>query len=131
MIRSIIFKYSVFKDGKTFGQQMLSLKYDDNYLSKKKLYWFFGYLVILKYVKDKLLMSYTSNANAQNFISVLEKFQIIGDFMNMIRFLKTGKKPMLIEYLLNLEMTSTIKISNRYTDFSWTRELLWHSFIVS
>lgn len=110
---------------------MLSLKYDDNYLSKKKLYWFFGYLVILKYVKDKLLMSYTSNANAQNFISVLEKFQIIGDFMNMIRFLKTGKKPMLIEYLLNLEMTSTIKISNRYTDFSWTRELLWHSFIVS
>ncbi|XP_077288660.1 peroxisomal biogenesis factor 2 isoform X3 [Arctopsyche grandis] len=129
LLRSIIFKYSIFKSSKTFGQQMLSLKYDDKFLSRSKMYWLYGYTVVLKYMKDRLFISYTTNKRAQNFLIVLERFQVIGDFFNMIRFLQTGKKPTLIEYLLNLEIISMIKISNQYTDLSWTRELLWHSFI--
>ncbi|XP_077288583.1 peroxisomal biogenesis factor 2 isoform X2 [Arctopsyche grandis] len=96
---------------------------------KSKMYWLYGYTVVLKYMKDRLFISYTTNKRAQNFLIVLERFQVIGDFFNMIRFLQTGKKPTLIEYLLNLEIISMIKISNQYTDLSWTRELLWHSFI--
>lgn len=127
----MIFKYSLQNNGSTFGQQMLSLQYDKKLLSSGKLRWFFIYTILLKYARDRLLLSYTTNRIVQNFLDAVERFQIVGDFMNLLRFLQTGKSPALIDYILHLQVSTNASINNRFQDNAWTRELLWHSFIVS
>lgn len=131
LIRSWIFKNSVYNKKCTFGQQMLSLSYRSENISKSKLYWYYGYTVGLKYLKERLIYSFTSNPRIQNLVHQLETFQLIGDIFNFIRFIQSGKHPILIDLILNLELTAEKLTRENLTDFSWTRELLWHNFIVS
>lgn len=131
LIRTWIFRNSLYKQKFTFGQEMLSLKYKRDNFSKSKLYWYYGYTVGLKYLKERAIYSFTLNTNVQNFIHKLETFQLIGDVLNFLRFIQTGKYPLLIDFILGLELTADKLTREDLTDFSWTRELLWHNFIVS
>ncbi|CAK1604361.1 unnamed protein product [Parnassius mnemosyne] len=83
LLRTWIFKYSLCDKNCTFGQQMLSLKYNKSNISKSKLYW----------------------------------------------FIQTGKHPILIDFILGLELTADKLAREDLTDLSWTRELLWHNLI--
>ncbi|XP_073951603.1 peroxisomal biogenesis factor 2 [Choristoneura fumiferana] len=129
LLRTWIFKYSVYDKKLTFGQQMLSLKYNMENFSKSKLYWYYGYTVGLKYLKDRALYSLTSNTRVQSFVHQLETFQLFGDILNFLRFIQSGKYPVLIDFILGLELTADKLTREDLTDFSWTRELLWHNFI--
>ncbi|KAJ2939685.1 hypothetical protein O0L34_g14404 [Tuta absoluta] len=129
IIRTWIFKYSVWDKKCTFGQQMLSLSYKPDNFSKSKLWWYYGYTIGLKYMKDRAIYSYTSNTKIQNFINSLETFQLVGDILNFLRFIQTGKFPLLIDFILRLELSAEKLTREDLTDFSWTRELLWHNFI--
>ncbi|XP_072940698.1 peroxisome biogenesis factor 2 [Epargyreus clarus] len=129
LIRTCIFKYSVYDQKCTFGQQMLSLKYKTDNFSKSKLYWYYGYTVGLKYIRERALYSLTSNANVQNFFTKLETFQLVGDILNFLRFIQSGKYPILIDFVLGLDLLADKLTREDLTDFSWTRELLWHNFI--
>lgn len=110
---------------------MLSLNYKADNFSKSKLYWYYGYTVGLKYLKDRAVYSFTSNRKVQDFIHKLETFQLIADILNFLRFIQSGKYPLLIDFILGLELSADKVIREDLTDFSWTRELLWHNFIVS
>ncbi|KAL0892046.1 hypothetical protein ABMA27_015268 [Loxostege sticticalis] len=129
IIRTWIFKYSVYNQKSTFGQKMLSLEYKKDYFSHNKLYWYYGYTVGLRYLKDRALYSLTSNTEVQSFLHKLETFQLIGDILNFLRFIQSGKNPLLIDFILGLELTAEKLTREDLTDFSWTRELLWHNFI--
>ncbi|XP_061710112.1 peroxisome biogenesis factor 2-like isoform X1 [Cydia pomonella] len=129
ILRTWIFKYSVYDNKCTFGQKMLSLKYNTNNFSKSKLYWYYGYTIGLKYVKDRAIYSWTSNTKIQNFVYQLETFQLFADILNFLRFIRSGKYPVLIDLILGLELTADKLTREDLTDFSWTRELLWHNFI--
>lgn len=131
LIRTWIFKYSVYDNKHTFGQQMLSLNYKTDHFSRSKLYWYYGYTVGLRYLKDRAVYSLTSNRKIQDVIHRLETFQLIGDILNFLRFIQSGKYPLLIDFILGLELSAEKVTREDLTDFSWTRELLWHNFIVS
>lgn len=88
-------------------------------------------MVGLRYLKDRALYSFTSNTSVQNVLHKLETFQLIGDIFNFLRFIQSGKSPLLIDFILGLEITADKLTREDLTDFSWTRELLWHNFIVS
>lgn len=110
---------------------MLSLSYRKENFSRSKLYWYFGYTVGLKYLKERAIYSFTSNAKVQRFVHTLETFQIVGDALNFLRFIQSGKHPLLIDYILGLELTAEKLTREDLNDFSWTRELLWHNLVVS
>lgn len=110
---------------------MLSLKYKPDNISTSKTYWYYGYKIGLKYVKDRALYSLTSNTKVQNFLNKIETFQLVGDILNFLRFIQSGKYPLLIDFILGLELTADKLTREDLTDLSWTRELLWHNFIVS
>ncbi|XP_053602719.1 peroxisome biogenesis factor 2 [Plodia interpunctella] len=129
LIRTWIFRYSFYNKKSTFGQEMLSLKYKTDNITSSKLYWYFGYRIGLKYIKDRALYSFTSNIRVQNVIHKIETFQLIGDILNFLRFIQSGKYPLLIDFILGLELTADKLTREDLTDFSWTRELLWHNFI--
>ncbi|XP_026739703.1 peroxisome biogenesis factor 2 [Trichoplusia ni] len=129
LIRTWIFKYSVYDKKSTFGQQMLSLSYKADNFSRSKLYWYYGYTIGLKYLKDRAIYSFTSNTKVQNIVSKLETFQLMGDIFSFCRFIQTGKYPMFIDLLLGLRLTAEKLTREDLTDFSWTRELLWHNLI--
>lgn len=131
LIRTWIFKYSVYDSKHTFGQQMLSLNYKTDNFARSKLYWYYGYTVGLRYLKDRAVYSFTSNRKIQDVIHRLETFQLIGDILNFLRFIQSGKYPLLIDFILGLELSAEKVTREDLTDFSWTRELLWHNFIVS
>ncbi|XP_013187749.1 peroxisome biogenesis factor 2 [Amyelois transitella] len=129
LIRTWIFKFSFYNKKCTFGQEMLSLKYKPENISTSKMYWYYGYKIGLNYVKDRCLYSWTSNTRIQNVIHKMETFQLVGDILNFLRFIQSGKYPMLIDFILGLELTADKLTREDLTDFSWTRELLWHNFI--
>lgn len=110
---------------------MLSLSYKTDNFSKSKLFWYYGYTIGLKYLRERAIYSFTSNTKVQNFVNKLETFQLIGDILNFCRFIQTGKYPLLIDFILGIELTAEKLTREDLTDFSWTRELLWHNFIVS
>lgn len=88
-------------------------------------------MIGLKYVKERAIYSYTSNIKIQNFLTKMETFQLVGDMLNFLRFIQSGKHPALIDFILGLELTADKLTREDLTDFSWTRELLWHNLIVS
>lgn len=110
---------------------MLSVNYKEDHFSRSKLYWYYGYTVGLRYLKDRAVYSFTSNRKIQDFVHKLETFQLIADILNFLRFIQSGKYPLLIDFILGLELSAEKLTREDLTDFSWTRELLWHNFIVS
>ncbi|XP_059052495.1 peroxisome biogenesis factor 2 [Achroia grisella] len=129
IIRTWIFRYSFYKKHCTFGQEMLSLKYKTDNISQSKMYWYYGFTVGLKYIKERAMYSLTSNQRVQDLVHKLETFQLISDIFNFLRFIQYGKYPVLIDFILGLELTADKLTREDLTDFSWTRELLWHNFI--
>ncbi|XP_075970729.1 peroxisomal biogenesis factor 2 [Anticarsia gemmatalis] len=129
LIRTWIFKYSVVDKKSTFGHQMLSLKYVPENFANSKLYWYYGYTIGLKYLRERAIYSFTSNAKVQNIVHKLEMFQLIADILNFCRFIQTGKYPLVIDFILGLHLSAENLTREDLTDFSWTRELLWHNFI--
>lgn len=131
LIRTWLFKNSIYDKNGSFGQQMLSLKYKTENFTSAKKYWYFVYVIGLKYIKDRALFSFTSNVKVQNLLTKMETFQLVGDMLNFLRFIQSGKHPALIDFILGLELTAEKLTREDLTDFSWTRELLWHNLIVS
>lgn len=129
ILRSWIFKYSVYDKKTTFGQQMLSLRYCEDNFSKSKLFWYFVYSVGLKYLKERAVYSFTDKTRLQNFIMSLETLYSICDVLNFLRFIKSGKYPTVRDYILGLKMSADKITREDLTDLAWTRELLWNNFI--
>ncbi|KAM3962259.1 peroxisomal biogenesis factor 2 [Aphomia sociella] len=128
-IRTWIFRYSFCKKQCTFGQEMLSLKYKTDNISPAKMYWYYGLTIASKYIKERAVYSWTSNRNVQSIVHKMETFQLISDIFNFLRFIQNGKYPVLVDFILGLEITADQLTREDLTDFSWTRELLWHNFI--
>ncbi|XP_037874902.1 peroxisome biogenesis factor 2 [Bombyx mori] len=129
LIRTWIFKHSVYDKKYTFGQEILSVQYSTLNFTKSKLCWYYGYTIGLKYLKERGIFSLTSNTKVQNFIQNVEKIQLFSEVLNFLRFIQSGKHPLLIDFILGLELIGVNQTREDLTDFSWTRELLWHNLI--
>lgn len=132
-LRAALWNYSVRLNSATFGQQLLFICYDKDYLfSKHRLSLHFFISVLLKYIKDNITYRLTSQQRLQRAVSVCENLISFLDIVNYFRFLKVGKWPSLLDYALKLDNISMYGNRRREIGYShMTRELIWGGFMAS
>lgn len=119
---------SVVRSGSTFGQQLLSIKYE-NISGFQKVLYLFGNC--FDYLKVKLEW-WNPSHGINNAIYKLDLIRKILDFINISIFLRYGTKPLLIERFLGLnQVYASENVQRTYTSKYLARELLWNGFIVS
>lgn len=118
----------------TFGQQILMMTYDKKQLTQFRLALYYCLTILTKYFRnlqerrDILRMQWLSELIVfiDNCIHILRIF-------NFFRFLKSGRRPSLIDYILGLDYVTLENNSPRRNigSQSLMRELLWSAFAVS
>lgn len=130
LLRSLLWRYSVYRERASFGQQMLFLRYSDNQLKSWKLVLHFLFAVAPKYLRDKVTYQYTNSEMLQKALSYCQNALNILFLLNTMHFLKTGRSPSLADFVLGLEYCDAAgKHQRNIGYFHMTRELLWAGFI--
>lgn len=126
LLKLAVLRFSVLKNGSTFGQQLLSIKYAEISPLKRILYMV---LNSLGYFKDKIeLWNPTHKVN--DIINSISFVIRILDLINFILFLCRGTQPRLIERILGLKQVYSDGSTQRtFNSKFFARELLWNSLI--
>lgn len=121
--------YSIGKSDCTFGQKLLSAKYDNITFIKKML---LALDLFVEYLLDKM-DSPSNDTLIQVTLAKLNDVIQLCRFLNISIFLRNGVRPRLMERILSLDLSydSSKNIQQQYDSQYMTRELLWDSFIVS
>ncbi|KAM7358959.1 peroxisomal biogenesis factor 2 isoform 2-T2 [Cochliomyia hominivorax] len=131
LIQSVIWFGSVGKRCSTFGQQLLVLSYDSERLTLSRLILHFCLTVLPSYIKS--LEERRLNRSLEwlhKAIEYGENAALVLSILNFFRFLKTGRKPTLIDYFLGLDYISLRHNQRRDIGYKYlTRELLWGGFM--
>ncbi|KAJ8935576.1 hypothetical protein NQ318_000843 [Aromia moschata] len=126
LLQLAILKYSLLNNDNTFGQQLLSIKYENISYTKKILYIIGN---CLGYAKNKLELwrpTHDINNKIFNIYAILQLLH----FINLSIFLHNGVKPLLIERVLGLTQVYAIENAQRQFESKYlARELLWNGFI--
>lgn len=132
LVRSTLWAYSVGTNSATFGQKLLFMSYDHNALNNGyKLQLHFVCNVLLKYLKDIVQFRLTHVERVQEIVSRCENLATILSVLTIFRFLKTGQRPSLTNYLLGLDNISYDGGRRREIGYNYiTRELIWSGFMV-
>ncbi|XP_060654033.1 peroxisome biogenesis factor 2 [Drosophila nasuta] len=131
LIQSAIWFGSVGKRCSTFGQQLLVLAYDAEKLTVSRLVLHFALTVLPGYVKswEERRLSHRVEWFSQA-ITWAENSALVLNVLNYFRFLKTGRKPTLIDFMLGLDYISLRNNQRRDIGYKYlTRELLWGGFM--
>lgn len=132
LLRATIWAYSVGIHSATFGQRLLFISYNEDQLSKNyTLHKHFVLNVALKYIRDNITYRLTDRRYLQTFIQYFEQFVAICNVLNMFRFLKVGKRPSLVDYILQLDNITMYGNRRREIGYNYmSRELIWGGFMV-
>ncbi|KAG5897514.1 hypothetical protein JTB14_030011 [Gonioctena quinquepunctata] len=126
ILRLLILNNSVLKTGSTFGQQLLSIKYQNVSTTQHVLYLMTN---CLEYIKTKLEIWKPSH-DINNTIFKIYTVLKLADFINLSIFLRSGVKPLLIERVLGLTHVYATENAQRQFESKYlARELLWNGFI--
>ncbi|XP_054278234.1 peroxisome biogenesis factor 2 isoform X1 [Macrosteles quadrilineatus] len=132
-LRLILWKLSVYEAGATFGQQLLSIKYNSGLTRRKSVAWAalafgVGYLhkrsseltnAVAPEHKDKV----------REWLGRLEAGVQVARMLNLLMFLREGQFPDLVDRIVAVKPVAATP-ANRIVGYSYmTRELLWHGFI--
>uniref|UniRef100_A0A1Q3FCA5 RING-type E3 ubiquitin transferase (cysteine targeting) n=1 Tax=Culex tarsalis TaxID=7177 RepID=A0A1Q3FCA5_CULTA len=127
---SALWNFSIRQSFATFGQQMLSITYEQNQLNPDKLKAHYFLTVALAYLKELAQFRLTGYTALQRVISTVENCLTCLNFLNFFRFLRTGRKPSLVDYILRLDHRSIDGAKRRTIGYSYmTRELIWAGFM--
>ena len=139
MVRLLLWKYSLFSRGRSFGQEMMDLSYTTSEqgggvlgLRHKMAFLFFS--VLSEWLQDRLHL--VSRYVVGIHPSVAEKWLTLFltivkslSVLNFVAFLLGGRFPSLADRLLSLRMTPMHPQSIRPTSYDYmNREILWHGF---
>ncbi|KAK9879779.1 hypothetical protein WA026_006842 [Henosepilachna vigintioctopunctata] len=126
LIELAVLYYSVVKNGSTFGQQLMSIKYENITDVKKVLYMA---LHSLGYIKSKIEYLKPSHPLNYGFNKIYMALKLL-DLVNFTLFLYRGKKPQLIDRVLELnQVYNEGGTSRTYNSMYLGRELIWNSLI--
>lgn len=131
ILRTAIWNYSVRTQLATFGQQLLFICYNPDQLTRSRLSLHFVTTVLLEYLRDVSTYRASHVEWLQRTTSWADSAIGVGHFVNIFRFLSTGKKPNLVDWILRLDHISMH--GNRRRDVGYTnmtRELIWGGFMV-
>ncbi|XP_058463360.1 peroxisome biogenesis factor 2 [Malaya genurostris] len=130
LINSVLWNYSIRKAHATFGQQMLSITYRKDQLHSTKLKSHYVLTVALGYLKEAAQFRLTGCTFLQRIISLVENTLTCLNLLNFFHFLRSGRKPSLIDYILKLDHCSVDGAKRRTIGYSYmTRELIWAGFL--
>ncbi|KAF5297640.1 hypothetical protein FQA39_LY11971 [Lamprigera yunnana] len=123
-VRCLILYFSIIKEGNTFGQKLVAIKYENMTQNKRLLY---AILSCSDYLLKLDILYRFSNINKylQQFVAFIK----ICNFINLSYFLKTGKYPILLDRILGLKQVYAHDVSRTFGSKYLTRELLWNGFI--
>ncbi|CAH1980046.1 unnamed protein product [Acanthoscelides obtectus] len=117
---------SVVKSGSTFGQQLLSIKYNQISPTQKALYLISE---CLDYVRVKLDMWKPTHRINSTIFNIYVLIKML-EYVNLSMFLLSGEKPLLIDRVLGLQQVYAIENGQRQFGSKYlARELLWNGFI--
>ncbi|XP_022903281.1 peroxisome biogenesis factor 2 [Onthophagus taurus] len=126
ILRLIIFNYSILTSDSTFGQKLMSVKYDNLTKLKRGLYIVPSFLEYFKEKFEGKIENAVLKDYLNKFIALIQIFR----FLNVSIFLRSGIRPLLIDRLLFLDQSYLKDHNQRIYDTQFmTRELLWDSFI--
>lgn len=118
------------KSGASFGQEMLFLKYNPSQLQSYKLVLHYVLTTMTKYCNDVLAHRFVDNEAVQRGLQMTERTLNLLQFANLFRFLKTGRMPTVVDYLLGLTYVAAVENQKRNIGFYYmTRELFWEGLI--
>lgn len=127
----MVWQYSVYRKYATFGQQLLLICYDSDQMTRSKLALHFCINVLLRYAKDCATLRYTNVRQVQTIVQHTETTMVFASFWNFFRFLRTGKRPSVADWLLSLDHISMFGNKRRDVGYAcMTRELIWDAFMV-
>ncbi|XP_033119887.1 peroxisome biogenesis factor 2-like [Anneissia japonica] len=138
VIRLLIWKYSVFTNDATLGQQMLNIKYRDaakfGPLHTRQR-WLLGVVLVgLKWIQERSmeLSSLTRETTISwiiGFVNMAEKLLKVASLVNFLLFLRDGQYQFLFERIIGVRATFSKPQFVRQVSFEFmTRELMWHGF---
>lgn len=130
IVQSGIWLGSIGKQCSSFGQQLLVLSYDPQNMTISRLVLHFALTVLPKYAKNNAEYRLASRNWVHRAIEWGENIALILSVLNFFRFLKTGKKPSLIDFILGLDYISLRVNQRREVGYKYlTRELIWGGFM--
>ncbi|XP_055626804.1 peroxisome biogenesis factor 2-like [Toxorhynchites rutilus septentrionalis] len=130
LLSSVLWSTSIWKSGATFGQQMLSITYGEEQLNSTKLKAHYFLTVALDYMKELAQFRFTNVTFVQQLTTVVENCLTCLKFINFFRFLQSGRKPSLVDYILRIDHRSIDGAKRRSIGYSYmTRELIWAGFM--
>jgi len=130
LIQSAIWVGSIGKQCSSFGQQLLVLSYDSEKLTLSRLCLHFILTVLPSYIK-KLNERHSMQKEWLNkFLECGGNIALVLNVLNFFRFIKTGRKPKLVDYILGLDYISLRNNQRRDIGYKYlTRELIWGGFM--
>lgn len=127
LINVAVIYCSVVQSGSTFGQNLLSIRYDNISHTKKILYLLSGFLSYIK-VKIELL---SPGHQVNDLLFKIDAFYKVFHLLNLTWFLRDGAQPRVVERFLGLDQVYTHEGAQRQFGSKYLgRELLWNGFIV-
>lgn len=109
---------------------MLFLKYNPDQLQSTKLVLHYLFTAVTQYCNDMLAHRYTDHALVQRALQLVERTLTLLHFANLFRFLKTGRMPTVVDYVLRLSYVAAVDNQKRNIGFYYmTRELVWEGLI--
>ena len=139
LVRALVWKYSIYASGRTFGQQMLALNYSLKEghalpLASQHKYLLFVSMVLVEWLQDRtdLLIQWIFPIRPSHLQKILNWVFTITNtlsLLNFIVFLLVGRFPTLKERILSLWMTPERPQMLRGMSYEYmNREILWHGF---
>lgn len=157
LLKLILFKYSIWDRGASYGAMLQNLKYRNEWahknglqstflsapLSKVQLTLYPLLTIVLPYVHEKLSrrasatqFSQTNEGDVRSVLySAMDKVQRCYEgvaLANFLAFLGNGKYRTVTDRLLGMRLTYAERTLNRNVSFEYlNRQLVWHAFTVS
>lgn len=126
----MLWKISVFDSKSTFGQQLLSITYDNEEITKCKLIGNYTLTIVMQYLRDNATFRLTNSLLIQKLVTYAENLISILFVVNFFRFLGTGKYPSISDYVLGLDHVTLFGNRRRNVGYAhMTRELIWGGFM--
>jgi peroxin-2 len=131
LLKTFIWLNSIYRSNSTFGQQVLAITYESEKITNKKLILHFLITILGPYTRENCHLRLTNFIIVQKVLSWLEFWIKLFSIINFFRFLKTGKYPSLLDYILRWNHTSKTGAQMRNIGYEYmNRELLWTGFLV-
>ena len=139
IIRFLLWRWSVWKRGATFGQLMMNLRYSkpknlDVGISNITRLSLLTLLLGADWIRERvhLVASHVSSftpGQVERTLSIVTALVQLAQLFNICIFLLNGRFPSLKERLLSLDMTPLRRQTLQQLNYEFTnREILWHGF---